>query len=84
MKVKVKIYNGVKYDLSTEWVAELEYNIKGFDVACEPAEVEEIENSGLLEENDEYHEYLILYPVNGGREIFRNSHIDLFLISRGN
>ena len=30
MKVKVKVYNGVKYNANTEKVAEVEYEIEGF------------------------------------------------------
>lgn len=81
MKVKVKVYDEVKYSPTSEKVAEVEYDgVKGFDVVSDPATVEEIENCTDANSIDEYHEYLILYFENGETSTFRNSHVDLFRI----
>ena len=73
--VKVKVYNGVKYEATSEKVAEIKYkNIKGYEVVTE---------IGLdTDENrrDEYNEYLIITLENGETATFRNSHVDLFRI----
>lgn len=80
MDVKVKVYNGVKYEKDSKKVAEVEYkNIKGFEVVTgEKATMiglETDENS-----RDEYNEYLIITLDNGETSTFCNSHVDLFRI----
>ena len=80
MNVKVKLYNGVKYDRNTEKVAEVEYNnIKGYEVVTG----EEATEIGLeTDENsrDEYNEYLIITLEDGETSTFCNSHVDMFRI----
>lgn len=79
MKVKVKVYNGVKYNANTEKVAEVEYEIEGFEVVTGERATE----IGLTtDENsrDEYNEYLVLDLGNGETATFCNSHVDMFRI----
>lgn len=79
MKVKVKVYNGVKYNADVNKVAEVEYEIEGFEVVTGDKATE----IGLTtDENsrDEYNEYLVLYLGSGETATFCNSHVDLFRI----
>lgn len=81
MKMKVKVYDEVKYSPLSQKVAEVEYDgVTGFDVVSDPVTVEEIENYTDAAGIDENHEYLILYFENGETSTFRNSHVDLFRI----
>ena len=80
MNVKVKMYNGIKYELSSEKVAEIEYeNIKGFEVVTGDRATqigfETDENS-----RDEYNEYLIITLKSDETATFCNSHVDLFIL----
>ena len=77
MKVKVKVYDGVKYWDGTEKVAEVEYDIKDYEV--KQISGEEIAAMGF-DTVDEFEEYLILTFENGETSTFRNSHVDLFRI----
>lgn len=80
MNVKVKIYDGVKYDFSNEKVAEVEYNnIRVYEVVTGERATE----IGLeTDENsrDEYNEYLIITLKDGETATFCNSHVDMFRI----
>lgn len=80
MNVKVKLYNGVKYNVNSKKTAEVEYyNIKGYEVVAGDKATE----IGLeTDENsrDEYNEYLIIILENGETSTFCNSHVDLFRI----
>ena len=80
MKAKVKIYNGVKYEASSEKVAEVEYNnIKGYEVVTgEKATL--IGNETDEASRDDYNEYLIITLENGETSTFRNSYADMFII----
>lgn len=75
MKVKVKVYDGVKYWDGTEKVAEVEYDIKDYEV--KQISDEEIAAIGF-DTVDEFEEYLILTFENGETSTFCNSHVDLF------
>lgn len=80
MNVKVKIYNGVKYETSSEKVAEVEYtNIRGYEVVtgdrATKIGLETDKNS-----RDEYNEYLVITLENGDISTFCNSHVDMFRI----
>ena len=78
MHVKVKLYNGVKYDRNSEKVAEVQYNnIRSYEVVTGDRATE----IGLeTDENsrDEYNEYLIITLENGETCTFCNSHVDMF------
>ena len=80
MNIKVKVYNGVKYNLENEKVAEVEYNnIRGYEVVTGERATE----IGLeTDENsrDEYNEYLIITLEDGETATFCNSHVDMFRI----
>ncbi len=75
MKVKIKVYDGVKYWDGTEKVAEVEYDIKDYEV--KEISDEEIAAMGF-DTVDEFGEYLILTFENGETSTFCNSHVDLF------
>lgn len=80
MDVKVKIYNGVKYNKDSEKVAEVEYkNIQSFEVVfgerANKIGLETDENS-----RDEFNEYLVITLEDGETSTFCNSHVDLFRI----
>lgn len=76
MKVKVRVYDGMKYNENSKKMAEVEYNVTGFEVKEIPA----TEILKVFDETDEYNEYLILTLANGETSTFRNSHVDLFRI----
>ena len=80
MKVKIKIYDGVKYNVESKKVAEIEYNnIKGYEVVTGDKATE----IGLeTDENsrDEYNEYLIITLEDDETSTFCNSHVDMFRI----
>ena len=80
MNVKVKVYNGVKYDPRTEKVAEVEYNnIKGYEIVTGEMAIE----IGLYTDDnsrDKYNEYLVITLENGEKAIFYNSFVDMFII----
>lgn len=75
MKVKVKVYDGVKYWDGAEKVAEVEYDIKDYEIR--QISDEEIAAMGF-DTVDEFEEYLILTFENGETSTFCNSHVDLF------
>ena len=80
MNVKVKVYNGIKYNMETEKVAEVEYkNIKRFEVVT-GERATEIGNETDANIRYEYNEYLVLTLEDGEISTFCNSHVDLFII----
>jgi len=77
MNIKVKVYNGEKYNKNSVKVAEVEYkNIKS--VAVKTIEDKEIYNAGF-DEVDPRKEYCIVTAENGEESTFRNSFVDMFL-----
>ena len=74
MKVTVKVYDGIKYESTSKKIAQIDYEIKGYEVKEIPAE----EILKEYDETDEYNEYLILTMADGETATFRNSHVDLF------
>ena len=80
LNVKVKVYSGVKYDLSNEKVAEVEYkDIEGFEVVT-GERATAIGDMTDEESRDEYNEYLVITFKDGQTATFCNSHVDLFRI----
>ena len=80
LNVKVKVYSGVKYDLSNEKVAEVKYkDIEGFEVVT-GERATEIGSMTDEESRDEYYEYLVITFNDGQTATFCNSHVDLFRI----
>lgn len=75
MNLKVKVYDGCKYDAASKKVAETIYN----DVVS--LEVKVIADKEILktyDETDEYNEYAIITFTDGTTATFRNSHVDIF------
>ena len=80
LNVKVKVYSGVKYDLSNENVAEVEYkDIEGFEVVT-GERATEIGSMTDEESRDEYNEYFVITLKKGQTATYCNSHVDLFRI----
>lgn len=78
MKVLIKIYDNVKYNVTSEEVAEVEYNIAGYKIISGGKEAVEIESHIDGSSIDEFHEYLILEFEDGKIGTFCNSHVDMF------
>ena len=80
LNVKVKLYAGVKYDLSNEKVGEVVYkDIESFEVVT-GEKATEIGSMTDNESKDEYNEYLVITFKDGQTATFCNSHVDLFRI----
>ena len=80
MNVKVKTYNGVKYEATSEKVAEVKYNnIRGYEVVT-GEKATEIGNTTDEASRDKYNEYLVITLEDGETAIFCNSTVDLFMI----
>lgn len=79
MNVKLKIYNGVKYNPQSKIIKEISCNIKGYKVLSGRKATklgkQKDENS-----RDKYNEYLIITLLNGERLTFCNSLVDMFII----
>ena len=83
--VKVKVYDGCKYDATSQKLTEIEYkivrwgifNLKDFD----HDEKMDIINNDMLDENDEYLKIWRKDEGDGSESAtFRNSHVDMFVI----
>lgn len=72
--VRVKVYNGCKYESESEKIADVDYMVKGYEVKRIPPD----EILKEYDETDEYNEYLILTLADGETATFRNSRVDLF------
>ena len=80
MNVKVKFYDGVKYEATSEKIAEIEYNnIRGYEVVTGD-KATEIGLETDEKSRDEYNEYLIITLEDGETTTFCNSHVDMFRI----
>ena len=80
MNVKVKIYNGVKYEATSEKFAEVEYkNIRGYEVVT-GEKATDIGNTTDEYSRDKYNEYLVITLNDGEIATFCNSNVDLFRI----
>lgn len=80
MEVELKVYDGFKYSKFSKLFATLTYTIDSFEVVADGAKLAEIESDMNEDEQDELHEYLVLYLSNGEVSTFCNSHVNLFRI----
>jgi hypothetical protein len=78
LSIILKIYDKPKYDKESNKIAELEYNIKGYDLICGGTAADKIEAETDANSVDDNHEYLVLHLENGETATFRNSHVDMF------
>lgn len=77
MKILVKVYDGSKYDATSEKVAETRYNdVVSLDVKS----ISDDEILKVFDDVDEYGEYAILTFADGTTSTFRNSHVDIFRV----
>lgn len=80
LNVKVKIYNGVRYEATSKKVAEVKYNnIRGYEVVT-GEKATEIGNTTDEASRDKYNEYLVITLNDGETATFCNSNVDLFRI----
>ena len=77
MNVKVKLYDGMKYEAESKKVAEIECAINNFKVVSMEQLKEEF-GCYYASMEDEFDEYLVLYLATGGEATFRNSYCDMF------
>lgn len=76
MEIKVKVYDGSKYEASSKKVAEVEYHgVKSVKVVN--ISDEEIYSMGF-DDVDPYGEYFVMEYGNGETSTFRNSFIDAY------
>lgn len=81
MNIKVKVYNGVKYNADSKKVAEVIYNddIRGYElVTGDRATKIGLETDSYS--RDEHNEYLVIELENGELATYCNSHVDMFQI----
>ena len=78
MNVKLKIYNGVKYNPQNKPI-EIECNIKGYKVLT-GKKATKVGKQRNENSRDKYNEYLIITLDNGEKLTFCNSLVDMFII----
>ena len=79
MNVKLKIYNGVKYNPQTKNVCEIECSIKGYEVLT-GKKATKLGKQRNENSRDKYNEYLIITLDSGEKLTFCNSLVDMFII----
>lgn len=79
MNVKLKFYNGIKYNPQSDIIKEVECNIKNYKVVTGKKATK---LGKQINENsrDKYNEYLIITSDTGERFTFCNSLVDMFII----
>ena len=80
-KVFLEFYEGTKYDACDNGEEPNEVRVKGltaWDIIEGGEEAEQIES--LTGEIDENHEYLVLHFEGGCVNIYRNSHVVMFIL----
>lgn len=76
MKIKVEVYNEMKYTTNEKPVVVFYDGVKSWEVKTIPADVILKETDGSCV--DEYNEYFIITFEDGDTATFRNSHVDAF------
>ena len=79
MNVKLKIYNGVKYNPQNKIIGEIEFSIKGYKVLS-GRKATKLGKQKDEKSRDKYNEYLIITLDNGEKLTFCNSLVDMFII----
>ena len=79
MNVKLKIYNGIKYNPKNKIISEIVFNIKGYKVLT-GKKATKVGKQKYENSRDKYNEYLIITLDNGEKLTFRNSYVDMFII----
>ena len=79
MNVKLKLYNGVKYNPENKIISEIECNIKGYKILT-GKKATKLGKQRDKNSRDKYNEYLIITLDTGGKVIFCNSLVDMFII----
>ena len=79
MNVKLKIYNGVKYNPQNKIIGEIEFSIKGYKVLS-GKKATKVGKQRNENSRDKYNEYLIITSDTGERFTFCNSLVDMFII----
>ena len=83
-EVKLLFFDEDRYARKAGWIDEDEYRevivkgVKSWDVVHGGEEAEQIE--AITGEIDERHEYLVLHFVGGCVNIYRNSHVIMFIL----
>ena len=79
MNVKLKIYNGVKYNPQNKIIGEIVCNIKGYKVVT-GKKATKVGKQRNENSRDKYNEYLIITLDSGEKLTFCNSLVDMFII----
>lgn len=77
--VKLKIYNGIKYNPQNKIIGEIVFSIKGYKVLT-GKKATKVGKQKDENGRDKYNEYLIITLDNGEKLTFCNSLVDMFLI----
>lgn len=79
MKVKVIIYDRMKYDKGSNKITEMYYNVKGYSSICGGTAAKKIEAETDGNSIDDFHAYLVLELDNGETCTFRESYVHMFV-----
>ena len=79
MNVKLKLYNGVKYNPQNKIICEIEFVIKGYKVLSGRKATKWGKQTDK-NSRDKYNEYLRITLDNGEKLTFCNSLVDMFII----
>lgn len=82
-RIELYIHEATKYEAAEEdETKEIKTGVRAWSIVTGSDAVEiEYELVTLMDEPlDEYGEYLVLYYENGEKDIFRNSHVSMFII----
>lgn len=79
INVKLKFYNGIKYNPQSNIIEEVVCNIRNYKVVTGKKATK---IGKQIDENrrDKYNEYLIITSENGEKATFCNSLVDMFII----